>query len=272
MIANARMYSVNAGSGRGVAHAARVGRWRARTSTSRSIDYPAPQPLPALWARADLGCAFMCGYPCRERSRTRRVLAAPVPSPPAYRRRSRSTGPTSSSRAGRRRSRTLDDAFGKRIALHDRGFAIGLPGAARAASRSQRARRAAVRRHRRPAGHAAPRRRSRARGRRRRRPARQLRARSAAPARAASSPRRCASIATTPPTPIPPLVARAGMCRRRRRNALRDALLAVGGARRARELARSAAAARASRPIGRATTRAASRCAQRRRLGYRASR
>ena len=27
------------------------------------VPYPAPQPLETLWARPDLGCVFMCGYP-----------------------------------------------------------------------------------------------------------------------------------------------------------------------------------------------------------------
>ncbi|MBA3507138.1 MAG: PhnD/SsuA/transferrin family substrate-binding protein [Betaproteobacteria bacterium] len=48
------------------------------------IDYPAPQPLPALWSRPDLGCAFMCGYPLTRAEPRPVVLAAPIPSPARY--------------------------------------------------------------------------------------------------------------------------------------------------------------------------------------------
>ncbi|MEP6655680.1 MAG: PhnD/SsuA/transferrin family substrate-binding protein [Betaproteobacteria bacterium] len=83
MIANARMYSVNA---------ATEAAWRellawvaARADFDcEVIDYPAPQPLPELWARADLGCAFMCGYPLSQSNPQPVVLAAPVPSPERY--------------------------------------------------------------------------------------------------------------------------------------------------------------------------------------------
>jgi ABC-type phosphate/phosphonate transport system substrate-binding protein len=78
------------------------------------IDYPPPQPLPALWARDDLGCAFMCGYPISQSSVPPIVLAAPLPSPPAYVGRpeywtnivARSDGPV----------RALEDTFGRRMA------------------------------------------------------------------------------------------------------------------------------------------------------------
>lgn len=48
------------------------------------IDYPAPLPLSALWSRADLGCAFMCGYPLARANPRPVVLAAPIPSPARY--------------------------------------------------------------------------------------------------------------------------------------------------------------------------------------------
>ena len=83
LIANARMYAVNAS----VAAA-----WRsllewviARAGVEcEVIDYPAPQPLPALWARPDLGCVFMCGYPIASARSPPRVLAAPIPDPVRY--------------------------------------------------------------------------------------------------------------------------------------------------------------------------------------------
>lgn len=78
MIANARMYSPNA---------ATAAAWRAllewvvaRAGVACAvIDYPAPQPLPELWARTDLGCVFMCGYPYARRRPRPVLLAAPVP-------------------------------------------------------------------------------------------------------------------------------------------------------------------------------------------------
>ena len=78
MIANARMYSVNA---------ATADAWRALLEwvTARAgiacevIDYPPPQPLSALWARSDLAAAFMCGYPFALASARPTLLAAPVP-------------------------------------------------------------------------------------------------------------------------------------------------------------------------------------------------
>jgi ABC-type phosphate/phosphonate transport system substrate-binding protein len=43
-----------------------------------------PYPLEKLWAREDLGCAFMCGYPWVLREQRPHLLAVPVPSPPRY--------------------------------------------------------------------------------------------------------------------------------------------------------------------------------------------
>jgi ABC-type phosphate/phosphonate transport system substrate-binding protein len=48
------------------------------------IDYPPPQPLPALWARPDMGCAFMCGFPFALATPQPVLLAAPVPRPASY--------------------------------------------------------------------------------------------------------------------------------------------------------------------------------------------
>ena len=43
--------------------------------------YPAPQPLETLWARPDLGCVFMCGYPIALQLADVVPIAAPIPSP-----------------------------------------------------------------------------------------------------------------------------------------------------------------------------------------------
>ena len=43
-----------------------------------------PYPLETLWARDDLGCVFMCGYPWAMRTERPHLLAVPVPSPPRY--------------------------------------------------------------------------------------------------------------------------------------------------------------------------------------------
>jgi ABC-type phosphate/phosphonate transport system substrate-binding protein len=43
------------------------------------VSYPAPQPLEALWARPDLGCVFMCGYPVALQLADVVPLAAPIP-------------------------------------------------------------------------------------------------------------------------------------------------------------------------------------------------
>ncbi len=83
MIANARMYAI------GPAPAAA---WRAILDwvleaagvDGEVLDYPAPQPLSALWARADLACAFMCGYPFATAAARPTLLAAPVPTPAEY--------------------------------------------------------------------------------------------------------------------------------------------------------------------------------------------
>jgi ABC-type phosphate/phosphonate transport system substrate-binding protein len=43
------------------------------------VPYPAPQPLETLWARPDLGCVFMCGYPVALQLTRVVPLAAPIP-------------------------------------------------------------------------------------------------------------------------------------------------------------------------------------------------
>lgn len=74
------------------------------------IDYPAPQPLDVLWARRDLGCVQMCGYPYAMASPRPVLIATPIPSrfgEPVY----------ASDFVVRADSpfRTLEDTFGGRI-------------------------------------------------------------------------------------------------------------------------------------------------------------
>lgn len=109
MIANARMYSVAPAAAEA---------WRALLSevarnagvAMEVIDYPAPRPLEALWARADLGCVQMCGYPYAMAAPRPALIATPIPSrfgAPAYASDFvvRADGPF----------RTLQETFGHRI-------------------------------------------------------------------------------------------------------------------------------------------------------------
>jgi ABC-type phosphate/phosphonate transport system substrate-binding protein len=50
------------------------------------VDHAAPAPLEALWSRHDLAAAFMCGFPFASAAPKPLILAAPIPSPPRYRR------------------------------------------------------------------------------------------------------------------------------------------------------------------------------------------
>jgi ABC-type phosphate/phosphonate transport system substrate-binding protein len=83
MIVNARMYSATPQA----KHA-----WKAllREVLERAeldweiLDYDAPAPLSALWARGDLGAAMMCGLPYSQRKPRPTLVAAPVPSPSRY--------------------------------------------------------------------------------------------------------------------------------------------------------------------------------------------
>jgi len=52
------------------------------------IEHRWPQPIAELWARPDLGCDFMCGWPFVRYGRMQ-AIAAPVPSPPRYEHQSR---------------------------------------------------------------------------------------------------------------------------------------------------------------------------------------
>ena len=48
------------------------------------IEHDAPAPLAALWARADLGLAMMCGLPFSLSEPRPTLVAAPIPSPARY--------------------------------------------------------------------------------------------------------------------------------------------------------------------------------------------
>lgn len=83
LIANARMYSV---APKASASWRALLRWViARASVDvKVIEHSYPIPISDLWARPDLGCVFMCGWPFAERAPRLRILAAPVPSPARY--------------------------------------------------------------------------------------------------------------------------------------------------------------------------------------------
>lgn len=78
------------------------------------VPHAAPAPLQDLWARDDMGCVFMCGWPWAMAAPRPILLAAPAPSPPRYGGRAvyftdfvvRDDGPI----------RRLEDSFGGRLA------------------------------------------------------------------------------------------------------------------------------------------------------------
>lgn len=77
-IMNARMYAVTPAVEAG--WQALLERVAAEAGVSlRYAPYPAPQPLEALWTRADLGCVFMCGYPIALGLAPVTPIAAPIP-------------------------------------------------------------------------------------------------------------------------------------------------------------------------------------------------
>ena len=84
LIANARMYT-SAGPAAKAAWRAVLAWVTARADVPmRIIDHDPPALLADLWARDDLGATIMCGLPHALRTPTPTVLAAPIPSPPAY--------------------------------------------------------------------------------------------------------------------------------------------------------------------------------------------
>jgi ABC-type phosphate/phosphonate transport system substrate-binding protein len=111
-VANARMYSVAPSA---------AAAWRrlfehviAVSGVEMAvIDHPPPAGLPELWARPDLGAAFMCGWPFAREGGTRPILAAPVPAGsggPVYR--------AAFVVAAASPCRGLEEVFGRRFAFN----------------------------------------------------------------------------------------------------------------------------------------------------------
>lgn len=83
-IASARMYSWSPSL---LAAWRRLLTWVGeRSGVGFDVLEPAAEPLSLddLWARPDMACVFMCGYPWMMRETRPHLLAAPVPSPPRF--------------------------------------------------------------------------------------------------------------------------------------------------------------------------------------------
>jgi ABC-type phosphate/phosphonate transport system substrate-binding protein len=82
-VANARMYSVNPPA---AAAWKQLFAWVAERSgvPLEAIDHGFPAPLSELWARPDLGAAFMCGFPFVRSANRPRPVAAPIPAGARY--------------------------------------------------------------------------------------------------------------------------------------------------------------------------------------------
>jgi ABC-type phosphate/phosphonate transport system substrate-binding protein len=82
-VANARMYSATPAARQAWKEV--LGWALSRAGLAWEVlDHDAPAPLADLWARADLGCAMMCGLPYSRRAPRPVLVAAPVPSPTRY--------------------------------------------------------------------------------------------------------------------------------------------------------------------------------------------
>ena len=78
------------------------------------VAHPAPAPLDELWARDDLGAAFMCGWPFAMAEPQPVPIAVPLPAPPHC-----GGGPVYSTCLAVRRDSgfaTIEDTFGGRVA------------------------------------------------------------------------------------------------------------------------------------------------------------
>jgi ABC-type phosphate/phosphonate transport system substrate-binding protein len=112
LVANARMYAVTPQ----VRDAWRaLFDWVSRYSGIPLVyvDHAAPAPLEELWSRHDLAATFMCGFPFASTAPKPLILAAPVPSPPRYRR--RPVYCTDFVVRADSKYRSLSDTFGGRI-------------------------------------------------------------------------------------------------------------------------------------------------------------
>ncbi|TNE35554.1 MAG: ABC transporter substrate-binding protein [Alphaproteobacteria bacterium] len=83
LIACSRMYNVTP-----EAHAAWTALFKSISKASgvplEIIDHPAPAPLEELWARPDMGCVFMCGWPYSRSEIKPTLVAAPCPAGSRY--------------------------------------------------------------------------------------------------------------------------------------------------------------------------------------------
>ena len=77
-IACLRVYEV-AAPARAAWHALFARIFRMADVSLETIIHSAPTPIDALWARTDMGCVFMCGYPIALRLADVVPIAAPVP-------------------------------------------------------------------------------------------------------------------------------------------------------------------------------------------------
>jgi ABC-type phosphate/phosphonate transport system substrate-binding protein len=83
MLANARMYSVTPASKEAWRSVIEWATREARVPV-QFVEHAPPKLLSELWARDDLVAVQMCGLPASLRDPAPTVLAAPVPSPPRY--------------------------------------------------------------------------------------------------------------------------------------------------------------------------------------------
>jgi ABC-type phosphate/phosphonate transport system substrate-binding protein len=109
-IANARMYAATPAAARAWKT---LFAWLADSSgiALEPIEHAYPAPLPGLWARRDLACAFMCGWPFAAERQRRPIIAAPVTreeGAPLYRTRFVVRADS--------RFATLEETFGQRLA------------------------------------------------------------------------------------------------------------------------------------------------------------
>lgn len=111
-VANARMYAVTADAS---AAWAELFAWVTRKSgvDLETIEHHTSLPMTALWTRADLGAAFMCGRPWTQAEPKPVPIACPVPAPARYEGAPRYM--TDIVVRADSPFRTLEDTFGHRI-------------------------------------------------------------------------------------------------------------------------------------------------------------